>query len=606
MYFTQAGCGGACATCNLLDDHYHQLPRYTIGLVHSLPLLFGPSPTTIYPTTSATDTDMTSVDDLPPEILIEIWLLLHTLRNLLSCQQVCRRWRAIAESTVIRYRCELAFSAAVDRVTQGVGFSERLDALRRYQHTRRSSTLCLNPALSAIGEENDGNASHIPSRPVRHLDFLGPLIALHVGNEVRLHRLATTTRCVEAMTWSVDVKSLDLTLQVGACDLSQNIVALCGNRMSEHGYLYCYLFSLRENGSMVPHASAAKTVLGIIEPDWDAVRAEIRGDWLAVAVSSYTHIAFFFDWKSGALLFYIKDMGSPGMFHILDNDLVLVVLKNESDIRACAIESFGVQLLVVTPRYLLKLPQHWIGHGRLESTMLHLLPQAVWPSTMDSGLFCADPDAALTVFHFTTALDLRPSDYAHESVCEYIFCIPRSVLLEDLCRRATASLSLSVSNCEYPIQWEQWTSIGLLLPFCNQGATRQLLARSAWGSRVAFAFNNEWLESPSMFYTDILVFDVHRYAHVNPADAQAMEVARQYFNLPGSHRQEGHDQMVPPPKTQLPYHVSHYSVTHDKRPSLRSRQGLLLLEDSVIFRCETWDELNSGMPTTTHCFMFTA
>lgn len=51
---------------------------------------------------------------------------------------------------------------------------------------------------------------------------------MHVGTKVRLYHLASPKRLVNAMTWSLDLTRLGLTPLVGASDLGEDVVAICG------------------------------------------------------------------------------------------------------------------------------------------------------------------------------------------------------------------------------------------------------------------------------------------------------------------------------------------------------------------------------------------
>lgn len=99
--------------------------------------------------------------------------------------------------------------------------AERLHALEEYQLAWRTLSLSFDPSFSSTGR---------PDRtyPFRHLAFSGALVAMHVGTKLRLYRPASPGRRVNAMTWSLDLAHLGLTPLMGASDLGEDVVVICG------------------------------------------------------------------------------------------------------------------------------------------------------------------------------------------------------------------------------------------------------------------------------------------------------------------------------------------------------------------------------------------
>lgn len=135
--------------------------------------------------------------------------------------QICRRFRELAESSVVQYKCHLAFAGAVNNSARSPSIAERLQSLKDYQLAWRTLSLSFDPAFSSTGHLDR-------TYPFRHLPFSGPLVAMYVGTELRLYRPASPGRQVKAMTWSLDLTHLGLTPLMGASDLGEDVVAICG------------------------------------------------------------------------------------------------------------------------------------------------------------------------------------------------------------------------------------------------------------------------------------------------------------------------------------------------------------------------------------------
>ncbi|KAL1938461.1 hypothetical protein VTO73DRAFT_11701 [Trametes versicolor] len=523
---------------------------------------------------------MPSLLDLNSEILLAILLELD-VQDIFVCKRVNKQFRALAESSAVQYKHQLSFAAAVNGVTsRNPGSKDRLQALKEYQFAWRTFQLPVNPTFSSTETPTSG------VHPFRLLKFSGPLIAMYIGSELKLSRPESSKRRVQAMSWSTHIAALGQKPLVGASDLRENVVAICGAKIGKESSFRCNLVTLLPDGSMSHHPHATQAVLeipGLDSPE-NIVQADMLGDILVISACGQSSSLYVLDWKTGEVLLSMTRAG-PSLIcaHLLDKNLLLIGYRAEVSIHA--IDSTRGPDRSVIPLCALLPPPHGF---RIES----IPSQPVSSATDDDGLFHSDPQAALFVLHFRCPFRYRED-------MDYVLCIPRPALLANIGMSPTITTSLPTVRARH-LPWEDWSRGGDVLACIGiQTTTHADIAVAACGSRVSVIFNMlRTIGPPAVSITAVYVFEMHRWAQARDGIVtRAPGTVQHFFNF----------KVLPPfglvrPQDPLPYRISKQDVVYEdnqwQRPS--HRKFVVLLEDTValvredILEGEDFDRMFGG------------
>ncbi|EIW52119.1 uncharacterized protein TRAVEDRAFT_54092 [Trametes versicolor FP-101664 SS1] len=524
---------------------------------------------------------MPTIVDLDVETLLSILLELD-IRDLLVCKRVSKDFRDLVGSSPVQYKFQLVWAAAVDGAKRGLGSKDRLQALKEYQFAWRTFQLPISMTFSKFVSFTP------PKDPFRLLKFSGPFVAMHVGSNLKIYRLASAKRRVPGMTWSTQLASLGQKPLLGASDQRENVVAICGATIGNEDVFRCNFLTLLPDGSIRPHPLATRAALGIeptIGSPGDVIQADMLGDILVLAVRGQVFSSLYvLDWKTSIILLHMRCTGPSSIFaHFLDRNLLLIGYQDNVYIHA--IDTTRGPNRSTIPLCFLRPPQ---GGFYIEG----IPSQPASSPTDEDGLFHSDPNAALLVLHFSCP-------FRYRGQTDYVFCIPRAALLANIGFSPATATSPAAVRSPAP-QWEDWSRGGELL-FCMgiMQTTRPDISVSAFGSRVAIVFNMQRAGGPPrMSQSTVYAFEMHRWAWARDGiETRAPGTVLHVFDfrvLP--------DWGIVRPRDPLPYGIYKQDVVYVDDGRRSHKKFVLLLEDTVALVREDLLEVG-GVPTTTHCYM---
>ena len=122
-------------------------------------------------------------------------------------------------SSVLQHKCELEYLSMIDALESSdrPPLWIRLDALRNYQRAWKASKFEAGLTLS----------DHV-TQFVRYWPCTGGHLPVQIESHLKLSRPPSRTRGTQAHTASIDLCSVNMTVESCVVDKSQDILVLCG------------------------------------------------------------------------------------------------------------------------------------------------------------------------------------------------------------------------------------------------------------------------------------------------------------------------------------------------------------------------------------------
>ncbi|KAI0351169.1 hypothetical protein OH77DRAFT_951446 [Trametes cingulata] len=510
----------------------------------------------------------------------------------------------LSASSLVQYKHNLALSAMQNVSPRGPAVATRLAAIRRYREAWAFSTLQLTAGpLACFIAQHDAQLCRLQFIP-----FVGSLIGLLAGSELKLWCAPSPIRGLEAKTWSWGLRTLALEPQQGVVDLSRGVAVVCGIGTVDPRDPECHVLALCSSGNVTHHPMAARPVLSINAPQKHVYELALRGDMFSVTFDdAFTGtVTQLYNWREGMLMKEFTAPSTDWVHHSVLLDDRTLIISSSNHLRVHVLDYAGDHSSTVpptvAPAYILRLP----GDDYSCTTVMQMTCNESSAAADRAGLFQPDPDATLLSIRFGVTCNVfHTCHHGTRRWREYFLFIPRLTLLSRLKSTKPAPAGQSTE-----LQWEEWSDeASVLLRVRHDAFTADTLLRTSFlGSRFALAIDSLQEDPPPYVrHIDVYIFDAHLNARPDgPECDRAREHASRYFNFgPTDDDSRAGGSCFPAARVSLPYRLLHkefVSEERDQRVFFESTR-VVMLDDGVALLRENNDPV-AMQNIVTSCCMF--